>query len=176
VGVSIFLLWVVTRRGALIPVGIYTILGGLVCFVAGVIALVRFWRLGRRVPDLPRTRLRRSVLVAALLLLSNFPAAGAIVYAAAAIESCYAVTVRNVSGRRIENARVFGGGCDVSFGAVGPGESTRRWFWVEREGSLMLDVDGKETVLDGYVCAGMGGRVTATIRTDGAVAVDWARR
>ena len=173
VGFSIFLLWVVTRRDSLMLTGVYTVFGGLACFVAGAIALVRFWWLGSRVPDMPRPRLLRATLACAALLLSNFPAAGAILYAAVAIETCYTVELRNDSGAPLENVRVTGAGSDVSFGTVQPGESSRRGLWATREGNFVLEIRGKEAVpVSGYVCSGMGGRATATVRPDGTVVVD----
>jgi hypothetical protein len=175
-GVSVFLLWCVTRADELMKVGVVVLFGGLACFAAGAIALGRFCGLGLRAPELPRRRLWLRTIGAGALLLSNFPVAGAIIYGAVAIETCYTVLIRNDSERQLEGVRVVGGGCDISFGSVPPGDDVRRRFWIEHADSLVLQVSGRSPeVIDGYVCANMGGHTTVTIRPDGTASVDWAR-
>ncbi|MFI5403179.1 MAG: hypothetical protein ACHQ1G_09595 [Planctomycetota bacterium] len=84
VGVSVFLLWLVTRADGLMLLGFFVLCGGLAFFAVGVLALGRFCWLAFREPQLP-ARFWAATIACALLLLSNFPVAGAIIYAVDAI-------------------------------------------------------------------------------------------
>jgi hypothetical protein len=172
-GSAIFLLWVPTRWSWLMPVGVLVLVCGLGLFVVGAIALLHYCRLGLRAPELPR-RFWRSAALGAVLLLSNFPAAGTIVYAASALYSRYTVVVRNESRSPLEEVRVTGGGCEALFESIPPGEEEEQSFWVQRDGSLVLHVAGMppKTIM-GYVTNSLGGHTTATVHPDGSVtAVD----
>jgi hypothetical protein len=79
VGVTIFLLWLVTRWDWLILAGLCTIVGGVVAFLIGAFSLAIYFWFGWQTPELPRRKLWRSTLGCAGLLLSNFVAAGAII-------------------------------------------------------------------------------------------------
>ena len=61
-GISIFLLWLITRWEVLIFAGISTIFVGLAFFLIGAIALARFCRIAFRSPDRPRRRIWLSTL------------------------------------------------------------------------------------------------------------------
>jgi len=62
VGVSIFLLWLITRWEWLMMAGSNTLFGGVALFTIGVVALARFHWLAVRNLDVPRQRLRLSTL------------------------------------------------------------------------------------------------------------------
>ena len=125
---------------------------------------------------LPHRRLWIRTGACGALLLSNLPVAAGLVVAANAIDSCYAVEIRNESGTTLEDVRVTGPGCGASFGTLRPGTASSRWLWARGEGSLMLEIGGKEAkMVEGYVCSGMGGQATATVRPDGTVAVQHSR-
>lgn len=175
VGVSIFVLWLVTRWDWLTLAGFYTLFGGVVIFLVGVVALACYCGQAFQAPNLPRRRLWLSTIACAGLLLSNFPVAGGIIVAVAAIESRYTVTIHNASQQPLNDVRVFGGGCDESLGSIPPGDTARRSFWVEHDDELKLHaISGtavhKETI-DGYVTNGMGGHTTVTLNLDGTISV-----
>ena len=86
VGVSIFLLWLVTRWDWLMLAGVFTIYGGIGLFLIGSVALANYFRLGWRTPELLRRSLWRSTLGCAGLLLSNFVVAAAIIVAGFALD------------------------------------------------------------------------------------------
>jgi hypothetical protein len=80
VGVSIFLLWLVTRWEWLPQAGILTILGGCVLFLIGSFALLRAHWFAAHDPVVPKSKLWRATLLGAGLLLSNFLVAGGIIF------------------------------------------------------------------------------------------------
>ncbi|WP_221065586.1 hypothetical protein [Methylomagnum ishizawai] len=85
IGCAIFSLWLATNWNGLIFAGVLMICGGWTLFLEGLIVLGWFYRVGSRLPNYPRRRLRLSTLGATTLLLSNFPAAWAIFTAATTI-------------------------------------------------------------------------------------------
>jgi len=174
-GTLIFLLWVLTRWEFLMGAGMLMILAGLLAFVVGGFALASFDRAARAL-GLPRGRRWRAILLAGGLLFANFPAAGGIVLAAVAIDSCYTVVVRNDSAQRLEAIRLVAPGVDRDVGGLAPGESAREWLWFEADGELRLHatLDGadREVLVESYVSSGCGGRATVTVRRGGGVSVD----
>src|SRR5437773_2930664 len=93
VGVSIFLLWLITGWDWLMMAGIFTLYGGVAIFVIGAVALARFCWLACRTPEQPRRRLWPSTLGCATLLLSNFAVAGGFTATVIVIETRYTVIV-----------------------------------------------------------------------------------
>ncbi|NOX54518.1 MAG: hypothetical protein GXP27_08780 [Planctomycetes bacterium] len=173
-GVAIFLLWLLTRWQWLMTAGVYTICGGLVAIVAGVVALAFFYEAASQTPTISRRRLCLSVAVCASLFLSNFLVAGGIIAAVIAIETCYTVVVHNSSTERLEDVRVFGGGCDEWLGAIPPGGTARASFWVQHDGVLRFRARSaaktySETI--GYVTNGMGGHTIVTVNREGTVSI-----
>jgi len=176
VGISVFVLWLVTRWDSLMPIGATVIGVGVVFFLVGITALVRFYLTPReRAIGLLRSS-GASTWIAALLLLSNFPVALALVFAAMRIETAYIVEVRNESPQVLEGVRVFGGGCDVSLDAIPQGEAESRWLWIRGDGQLELQVrvEGEQqtTLIDGYVSGSHGGHNTVTVGPGGTVETD----
>jgi len=174
-GISIFLLWLVTRWDSLMLAGLHTIYAGLAAFAVGCIALtIYLWRAFRS-PDADQRRVRNATLACGGLLLVNFPVAFGIVAAVIDIESRYTVVIHNDSGQPLEDVRVFGGGCDKSLGSIAPGDTVRRRLRFDTDGELRLhatigttDID---EVIDGYITRDIGGRPTVTVEPGGAVSV-----
>jgi hypothetical protein len=174
-GVSIFLLWLVTRWEWLMFAGVFTLYGGLAVFCIGALALARFCWLAFRTPEQPRRRLWLSTLGCAALLLSNFPVAVGIVSSVLQIETRYTVTVRNGSPQPLSGVRVFGGGCEADFGTIPPGGSVRRSFWIQHDDQLEFRALSGATMhaetIDGYVTNSLGGNTTVVLNPDATVSV-----
>jgi hypothetical protein len=178
VGVSIFVLWVLTRWDGLMIAGLATVCVGLVLFAMGVIALAAACLEAARAPEAPGRRAWLVVFGGGGLLLSNFLVAGAILVAVSRIESCYTVVVRNATAAELTHVRVAGAGSGSSFGTLAPGESARRWLWFRGEGILELRATGgageRTHIVDGYVGV-FGGRAEVTLNADGTATVDHRR-
>ena len=175
VGVTIFVLWLVTRWDWLMTAGFITICGGIAIVLIGALALARFWWLAVRMPDLSHRRPWRSIAVCGILLLSNFPVAAGIMVTVAEIESNYTVVVRNASEETLVNVRVAGGGCDEVFGSIPPGADIRRTLRFECDGRLEFWAQGASNTyaetIDGYVTGNLGGRSIVTVHRDGTISV-----
>lgn len=175
IGVSLFVLWIVTRRDWLMVGGFVTLYGGLVSFFIGAIALARYCWAASRLVDPPRRRWVPSALACAALLLSNLPVAGGIVAAVIAISTCYSVVVHNASQQAISDVRVYGGGCEANLGTIPPGGLARRLFWIQRDGELAFRAVSSSTthhmIIDGYVTNGMGGRTEVVVEPNGSITV-----
>ena len=175
VGISIFLLWLLTRWDWLMLAGLFTLYGGLAIFLIGSISLGRFCWLAFRATELSQRRLWISTLGCAALLLSNFPAAVAIIATGIAIETRYTVVVHNASSEPVSDVQVFGGGCEANFGTIAPGETAERSFWIQRDGTLkmcaVIDSKTHTNVVDGYVTHNQGGHVKIRINSDGEISI-----
>ncbi len=79
VGVTIFLLWLVTGWDWLMLAGLCTIFVGVLAFLTGAFSLAIYFYFGWQTPGFPRRKLWLSTLGCAGLLLSNFVVAGAII-------------------------------------------------------------------------------------------------
>lgn len=178
VGISIFVLWLITRWEWLADAGVYTIQGGVLIFWIGAVALASFCWLAYQTPNYPRRRLWQSTLACAGLLLSNFLVAGAIMFAVLLLhhaEIQYGVTVHNGSQQSLESVRVFGGGCDESSGTIPPATAVTRSFRFQCDGDLKFSALSGTTkyaeTINDYVTSGMGGYTTVTINPDGTILV-----
>jgi hypothetical protein len=89
VGVSIFVLWLLTRWDLLMIAGILTLAAGPVLCAFAFLNLSHFLWLARREPDLSPWRRRLAVFWCGGLLLANFPVAASIIYAVMAIKTAY---------------------------------------------------------------------------------------
>jgi hypothetical protein len=175
-GASIFGLWVVTRREWLMVAGVFTLFVGLALFVVGALALARYAWLALRMAE-PPVGFWVSAALAAGLLLSNFPAAGLIVWKVADLESTYTVVVRNESGAPLRGLHVaVGEHTYASFAPIPAGASATRTFRIRREGSLELHTAGGPRTIDPYVSAGFGATAFVTFAFDGGVSVAFAGR
>lgn len=173
-GISVFLLWLLTRWGPLMVTGVLTICAGFGAFVMGCIALAIYcWR-GLRSRDSNRRPVWLPTFVCAGLLLVNFPVAFGIVEAVIDVEMRYVVVIHNASGQPLDDVRVFGGGCDESFGSLAPGKTVRRRLRFRTDGDLQFRAVSGTTTLEanaGYVTRDLAGAPTITVEPDGTVSV-----
>ncbi len=171
IGVSIFVLWLITSWNWLMLAGIFTLSGGSAAFLLGILALTRYCSRAFRTPVGPSRRLWLSTLGSAGLLLLNLPVAGGITLAVIAIETRYTVIVHNASQHRLDGARVFGGGCEASFPTIPPGGVARCSFRIQHDGELEFRASSGSTThaitIDSYVTNNAGGRTTIMINPDG---------
>lgn len=174
-GTAIFLLWLIVRWDWLVIAGGVVLFAGVPVVVVGFGALARFWWVTSRTPNVSPRRLRVATLASAGLLLTNFPVAAVIVWAALAIDTRYTVVVHNASQVQLDRVRVFGGGCDASYGSLPPGATASRSFWIRGDGVIVLRAssgdDGLEQSISSYVTVGGGGHLTVTVEQDKRIAV-----
>ena len=79
-----------------------------------------------------------TTLRSAGLLLANFVVAGSIISVGIAVTTRYTVVVHNASDQRLDDVRVFGGGCDAAYGSLLPGATASRSFWIRQDGRLVF--------------------------------------
>jgi hypothetical protein len=175
VGISIFLLWVITSWEWLMTAGYFALCGGVPFFIVGVVALADFCWLANRNPDSSSRRIWLSMLGCGGLLVSNFVAAGGILAAVLALESRYSVVINNASRQSLDDVYVFGGGCEISFGSIPPGRIVRRSFWIQGDGELQFHAIHGSTVIartvDEYVTSNSGSKTAIHIKPDGSISV-----
>ena len=175
IGTAIFVAWIPTRWDWLMFAGAVTFYSGLAIVAAGGIALALSCWIAFRTPGVPRRRIWVSALCCAGLFLVNVLAAGVIIAAVIAIATRYTVTVHNASERQLDDVRVFGGGCDASYGSLHRGAVARRSFWIGKEGALVFRASGGqdalEQTIDEYVTGGIGGHVIITVRPDRTISI-----
>jgi hypothetical protein len=175
VGVSLFVLWIITRWDWLVAGGFVMLYGGLVSFLIGAIALACYCWAASRSADPPRRKWVPSALACAALLLSNFPTAGGIIAAVITIETCYSVVVHNASQQALIDVRVYGGGCEADLGTIPPGGLAQRSLWIQHDGELEFRAVSSSTnhhmTIDGYVTNGMGGRAVVFVEPNGTISV-----
>ena len=165
VGLVIFFLWLATGWRWLELAGFYTLFGGLLFFVAGVIALL-IWSVGTNQSGLPR---RHGTIVSAGVLLANFPVAAGIVWSVIAIESTYHLTIKNNSTVSLSAVHFFGQGYDLNIGKIPPGEKLKLKLHpaVTGESSLVLygncGNNSFTNIVEGYYEAGYGGKAVVTV-------------
>ncbi|WZO98853.1 hypothetical protein EP7_000444 [Isosphaeraceae bacterium EP7] len=177
VGVAIFLLWIVTRWPLLLgPLGILALLGGVAMFPVVAIALARSCWQDFSNPDVPRRRLWLSTLGAGGLLLSNVLVVGVLFVGVIAVHTVYSVVISNASRHRLDEVHVSGGGCEIEFGSISPGNSVRRTFWIQHDGTLILRAARGGAVsaktISGYVTHNQGGHTLVTVNPDGSFTVE----
>lgn len=137
----------------------------LICF--GITVTFCLYPSCQKSAELPRPLVWRSALKAGVLLLSNFPAAFAIVVAAILIEARYTVTIQNQTSSSATDLRIHGGGCDIIISSISPHDSASRSFRIQHDDrlklSLMLNGQERTHTIEGYVTTGQGGSKTVTI-------------
>ncbi|MBL4883484.1 MAG: hypothetical protein JKY95_02975 [Planctomycetaceae bacterium] len=167
-GISIFLLWLLTRWEWLMGAGLITLGVGIVLFLIGILSLFVYWTSGDR--DKRNNTMAR---FCAGLLLINFPVAGLIVVAFVSVINCYTVVVHNDSPEVIRNINISGGGCEALIDSIPPNGSARRSFWIQYDGEIVFQASSKShvyrEVVDDYVTNGMGGRTEVTVEPDGTI-------
>ncbi len=119
-GTLIYFAWRLTRIDGLMNAGVWTILFGLLAFVAGLGCLFnQSWNADGDL--VARRHLRRQGAFALALLLSNFPAAAYYTLSAIDVVTHYTVDVENESDRRIESFVITGPGIRAELGPIAPG-------------------------------------------------------
>jgi hypothetical protein len=175
VGSSIFVLWFFARWEWLKLAGAGTLVAGALSGLAGVALLSWSYAQAREQPELTHAQAILATLRGLALLFVNFPAAAGILYAVEVIETAYAVEVQNQSAQPLDSVRVYGGGCDISFGVIPPHGAARRTFWIKGDGTLAVQVkrasDSAEAIVEGYVTNGLGGRSVVIVSPSLSVSV-----
>jgi hypothetical protein len=170
-GVLTFASWLATGWRELMMAGLIVLYLGFAAFIIGVMAVTRFLIAARESGQVSFKKARRKALAASALLLANFPAAAAIIFAVGLLETTYSVTVVNASGGAVDEVRLFGGGRDVSLGSIAAGGRSRARLRFREDGVLEIQVfrgTASETeMIVGYVSPGQGGRMTVIIEADG---------
>src|SRR5215470_3351032 len=138
IGISVFLLWLITGWRWLEVVGIFVLYTGFVSVVSGLV-LLALWVLRRiRSGDWAREQLMGRTIFAAIVLVINFPAAGLILWTAYNLSARYTVVVRNYGSASIESGAITGGGVSLDLGSVDPGASVTKRFHIGQKGTLMF--------------------------------------
>jgi hypothetical protein len=171
-GTSVFVFWLFTGWTIFEIAGAMVLVCGPIVFLLGICFLLGYllttYANGRKPAWL-------AVVVAAIVLLSNFPAAAAIIMAVGHIESRYTVTIRNASQEPFTDVRLAGGGLDESLGTIAPGQTATRDLWFAADGRLDLTARlGNAPVsaaVEGYVTPGMGGRAEVIVESADTVRV-----
>jgi hypothetical protein len=174
VGVSTWLYWLITRWSGCIVIGISTILGGVMLFVVGTIALACYGWLAFRSKALSRRRFWFSTLGCAGLLLVNFPVAYGVVVSVILIEARYKVTVHNASDQPLDGVWVVGAVPEVWFGTVPPGSIVQRSFLILNDGEIEIQAVSRaikysKTIDDCHPWS--KGDTTVTFESDGKISV-----
>ena len=163
-GTGIFGAWVFTRQDWLMSAGIYTIAGGLILFVAGVVAVFFIARLAKK-QGLP---CKKKIITLACLLVANFPVAMWMTFSALDILAEYKVSIINNS---TESAQIIFSDPTGKIHAVpdvSPHSKTQMIFHFEGEGAVMYQVTSKtfdrSGTLFGYITNGMGGSAVLEIQ------------
>lgn len=166
-GTSIFVLWLLTDWDSLKIIGAFVLVAGPLSCLAGVVAFAWSYALAREQPEITHARAMLRTVRGIALLLANFLAAAAILIAVDTIDTAYVVEVQNQSALPLDAVRVYGGGCDVSFGGIPSNDSAKRWFWIKGDGTLAIQVrsasNSAEAIVEGYVTNGSGDRATVSV-------------
>jgi hypothetical protein len=175
-GISIFFLWKELRWPWLMEAGQWTLLGGLLLFVIGMLCLVLYIARSRAERQTSIGRLARQSVLPLCLLLVNFPVAVVLAMAAIDLETRYDLAVHNESQARVTDLALSGGGIDSDLGSLDPGTHLRLSFRIRGEGRLDLtfvqNSSRFETIVDGYVTTGLGGNKLIRILPEGRVVIE----
>jgi hypothetical protein len=146
-GTIVFSLWLVTRYGGFALLGLFTIVGGCILFLIGAAYLIADVAYGPPPAAPPEARGWKRA-GAALLLLSNFPAAAAIVATVSYMESAMQVTVQNVGNTGIDRLVMTWPDGDIDFGTIPPGGTSTRTVHLQGAGKVTfeaMDARGRKT-------------------------------
>jgi hypothetical protein len=163
-GTAIFLSWLLVRWDWLMMAGILTIIVGAGVVLTGLVFLGIHALQARRLQPSGRWGVR--TLAVAVLLLANFPLAGAYTWGAVWVVTRYTVTITNGGVRTADRVIVTGPGVSADLGAIAPGASRRASFHFAGDGPLELEARygptiSRSTIL-GYVTTHQGGNQTMT--------------
>ena len=172
-GTLIISLWLLTRHGSLPLFGFVVILLGLACTIAGAIFLVIYFNEAAATRRRPVRSWLAPGLLAAGLLLGNFPLCAFYIWAA----ELYTVRVVNAGGATVSSFVVSDpAGQQWEMGPLRPRSRKTRLLNVNGEGAVVFSAIVNGTVatgdVDGYVTSGMTGYSrTLTVNPDGTVSV-----
>ena len=168
-GISIFLLWIMTDWTLLAFLGALTLYAGVLSVLTGMIYLVVWLVKAVRSPSPSSKNPWRSAAFTAGLLLINFPAARVILWAVDEIERTYTVVIRNHTGHPIHAASISGG-TPVSLGTLQPGACVSRMFRHAKSAAVIVsgELNGQTIKINvsGYTLGGRHYR-NVTILPDG---------
>jgi hypothetical protein len=174
-GISLFALWYLIRAAFLAEAALALLRGGWMLIVVGLISLLLHLSWQYHIGIVSRPQLLRQGLLSGGLLLANFPAAAAVIAAAAFIASSYTLCIQNRSGQTVSSMRVTGGGVAEDLGTLRPGELAVRRLWFSEDGSLGFDARLGDRVLEetveNYVTNGLGGDATVVVKPNGSIEV-----
>ena len=175
VGVGIFVSWLILRADRLMLAGVVTLQIGICAVAAGIVCLVIYLVLARRSGQIDRRRLARQAVGVLALYLIGFAAAGGAVVGGIMIETRYTVSITNHSEFPLRETTVEGGGVSAVFGDIPPGRTTKRSFWIETDGTLVLtglhDSQNVQMTIDEYVTNNQGGNRAVVLDQSGAISV-----
>lgn len=178
VGVSTFLLWLPSHWDVLMPIGVLTIVAGTGLFPVGIFCMMRY--VVRAKEDAPEDRIGRNAVIAAGILLLNFPAAGAIVVVANELRSRCTVSVDNLGDQAVESVHILTNGTLAEAGSIPPGGRSILKFRVPNDCTIRYRIlrNGKvfEGIVEGYADVGTGGDWSLRVYKDGSVGVRDVRR
>lgn len=177
VGVGVFLVWLAVRADWLMLVGGVTLTAGPAVVAVGAVCLLIYVLARRKVPEGRRGRGWWLRPVGALgLLLANFPVGYAVFTAAWFVETRYVVEIHNTAPVAAQSVTLTGGGVEVPFGDIHPGERVQHGFHIRHDGELTLTAvlgdQPVETVIYTYVTNSLGANKVVTIGPGGEVSVD----
>ena len=175
IGISVFLLWLITGGRWLELVGIFVLYTGFASVVSGLV-LLTFWVLRRiHSDDWAREQLMGRTIFVAIVLVINFPVAGLILWTTYNLSTRYTVVVRNNGSASMESGAITGGGVSLDLGSIDPGASVTKRFRIGQDGILMFSGEqgGRklQIVVDDYVTNDGGGQKKIDIFPDGTVQV-----
>jgi hypothetical protein len=170
-GTGIFVAWVFTRQDWLMSAGIYTIAGGLILFVVGVVAIFFIARLAKK-QGLP---CKKKLIILTCLLVMNFPVAMGMTFSALDILAEYKVVIVNNSTESVQIVFSDPMGNNHAVPDVSPHSKTQMIFHFEGEGAVMYQMTSKTLdrsgTLFGYITNGVGGKAVLEIQEDGLIKV-----
>jgi hypothetical protein len=171
VGSIIYWTWLHTRSDELPPLGLLTVLLGIVFFFVGTVFLVLYLVNESRNPKTARNDLVERAVVAGALLLANFPVAA--YYAVSAVQHMMdaVVQIENDSGTRLDSFVIRGPGVSVEIGPIRAGGTKQEYLRFRGSGSLDFTARQKELEFEGQlsetVFGGTTGTVTVVVKPDG---------
>lgn len=170
-GTVIFIAWFFSRQDWLMGAGLYTIAGGLILFLVGVVAVFFTARLAEK----KSVSCKKKIIILICLLLLNFPAAMGMTFYVLDILAEYKVSIVNHSNESVHIVFSDPMEQDHAVPEVPPHSKTKLIFHFEGEGSVNYQVTSKtwdrSGTLVGYHTNGAGGSVELEIQEDGLIEV-----
>lgn len=172
VGTITFGAWLATDLDELELFGITVIVGGLILFVIGLVALDRFATNGKRI----EVTYKKPAAIAAAILLLNFPVALAYMAVAASMENSFFVTIESDFPEPIRDLVLTDPrGTGFRLEEIEPGSARSACYDFSGEGevlySMALGDDTQNGVLIGYITSNMGHRTELHLTEYGRIEI-----